>query len=63
MTPYNAEAWNEEKTLPNNFGGKHILVIKFGQFVQYYKRKYCIQKFYKINAWKLVLGPFVFLKN
>ena len=35
----NAYAWNKESILLNNLGGKHSLVMKFVQFVWYYKKK------------------------
>ena len=47
----------------NNLGSKHSLVIKFGQFVSYYKEKISLKNSTKIMAWKLVPGPFVFAKN
>ena len=34
----NAYAWNKESILLNNLGGKHSLVMKFVQFVWYYKK-------------------------
>ena len=44
-----------------NLGSKHTLVIKFGQFMQHYKRAIFSKKFLKKNvAWKLVPGPFDF---
>ena len=33
--------------LLNNLGSKHSLLMKFGKFVSYYKRKNFIKKFYK----------------
>ena len=45
MMSSNAQAWNTKYILVNNLGSKRSLVMKFGQFLQYYK----------INgAWKLV---------
>ena len=41
---------------------KHILLIKFGQFLSYYERKKFIQKFYKICYLKSS-RPFLFSKN
>ena len=49
MTSSNAQAWNTKHILLNNLGSKHSLVIKFGQFMQYYK----IKKFIKRNLWKM----------
>ena len=43
----NTQAWNRKHILLNNLGNKHILVIKFSQFMQHYKRKILIKKFYK----------------
>ena len=40
-------------------GSKHSLLMKFDQFMSYYKKK-IVQKFYKILQ---VPGPFVFTKN
>ena len=40
------------------------LLMKYGQLISYYKRRYVIKKNYtKTASWKLVLGPFVFPKN
>ena len=44
-------------------GSKHSLLMKFGQFMSYYKRKNFIKNSTKITARKLVPGPFVFAKN
>ena len=44
-------------TLLNNLGGKHSLVMKFDQFMQYYKIIF-LPKHMENVAWKLVLGPF-----
>ena len=37
MTSSNAQAWNTKLILLNNLGNKCSLVMKFGQFMQYYK--------------------------
>ena len=37
MTSSNAQAWNTKHILLNNLGSKRSLVMKFGQFMQYYK--------------------------
>ena len=36
------------------------LLMKYGQFISYYKRRYLIKNYTKTASWKLVLGPFVF---
>ena len=41
------EALNTEHILLNILGSKHSLVMKFGQFMYYYKRKTFIKKLYK----------------
>ena len=46
MTSSNTEAWNTKQILLNNWGNKHSLVMKTGQFI-YYKRKIFIKKFFK----------------
>ena len=38
-TSSNAYAWNKKCILLNNLGGKHSLVMKFVQFMWYYKKK------------------------
>ena len=40
MTSLNAQAWNTKHILLNNLGSKCSLVMKFGQFMQYYKKLY-----------------------
>ena len=47
----------------NNLGSKHSLLMTFGQFMSYYKRKISSKNSAKTSAWKLVPGPFVFAKN
>ena len=47
MTSSNAQAWNTKHILLNNLGSKRSLVMKFGQFMQYYKIIFFIKKFYK----------------
>ena len=49
--------------LLNNLGSKHSLLMKFGQFMSYYKRKKFIKKLGKTGTWKLVPDPFVFTKS
>ena len=63
MTSSNAKSWIEKYILLNNLSRKYSLLMKFGQFVQFYKRKVFLKKFYKIMNWKLVQDPFLFLKN
>ena len=46
MASSNAQAWNTKHILFNNLGSKHSLVMKFGQFMQYYKTKFFIKKLY-----------------
>ena len=52
MTSSNAQAWNTKHILLKNLGSKHSLVIKFGQFMQYYKTKI----FYQKILWKMLPG-------
>ena len=47
MMSSNAQAWNTKQILFNNLGSKRSLVVKFGQFMQYYKLIVFIKKFYK----------------
>ena len=47
MTSSNTQAQNNKYISLNNLGSKHILLMKFGQFMSYYKRKNFIKKFYK----------------
>ena len=58
MTSLNAQAWNTKHILLNNLGSKHSLVMKFGQFMQYYKIIFLSKNSMKNVAWKLVPGPF-----
>ena len=44
--------------LLNNLGSKRSLVMKFGQFMQYYKIIFLLKNSTKNVTWKLVLGPF-----
>ena len=44
---------HEIRNILNNLGNKCSLVMKFGQFVQYYKIIFFIKKFYENVAWKL----------
>ena len=54
MTSSNAEAWNTKHILMNNLGSKRSLVMKFGQFMQYYKIIFLWKNSSKNVAWKLV---------
>ena len=54
MTSSNAQAWNMKHILLNNLGSKQILVMKFGQFMQYYKKD-----FYQKILWKMWPGKLV----
>ena len=47
----------------NNLGSKHSLLMKFDQFVSYYKRKKISKNSTKTKTRKLVPGPFAFAKN
>ena len=47
MTSSNAQAWNTKHILLNNLGSKCSLVMKFDQFMQYYKIIFFIKKFYE----------------
>ena len=47
MTSSNAQVWHTKHILLNNLGGKRSLVMKFGQFMQYYKKKNFIKKFFE----------------
>ena len=47
MTSSNAQAWNTKHILLNNLGSKHSLLMKFCQFMQYYKIIFFIKKFYQ----------------
>ena len=39
MMSSNAQPQNKKCILLNNLGNKHILLMKFDQFISYYKRK------------------------
>ena len=58
MTSSNAQAWNRKHTLLNNLGSKRSLVMKFDQFMQYYKIIFLSKNSAKTVAQKLVPGPF-----
>ena len=58
MTSSNAQPWNTKNILLNNLGSKRSLVMKFSQFMQYYKIIFLSKNSTKNMAWKLVPGPF-----
>ena len=58
MTQSNAQAWNTKHILLNNLGSKHNLVMKFGQFMEYYEIIFLSKKPTENVAWELVPGPF-----
>ena len=58
MASSNAQAWNTKHILLNNLGSKRSLVMKFGQFMQYYKIFFLSKNSTKNVAWELVPGPF-----
>ena len=51
---------NKNYILLNNFGSKHILVMKFAQFMWYYKGKILFENYWKNLAWELVPDAFYF---
>ena len=58
MTSSYAQAWPTKHILLNNLGSKRSLVMKFGQFMQYYKIIFLSKNSTKNVVWKLVPGPF-----
>ena len=58
MMSSNAKVWNTKHMVLNNLGSKHHLLIKFGQFMQYYKIFFFSKNSTKNVARKLVPGPF-----
>ena len=50
-------------TLLNNLGSKRSLVMKLGQFVQYYKIIFFIKKFYEKWGLKTSSSPFLIFKE
>ena len=62
MASSNASAFNT-KILLNNLRSKHSLVIKFGQFMYYYKRKFFIKKLYKKYGPESSSRPFLIFKD
>ena len=59
----NAYAKNKKHILLNNLGSKQSLIMKFGQFMPYYKEKILSKNSTKTANRKLAPGPFVFAKN
>ena len=53
----------KEYVLLSKLGSKHSLVMKFGQFMQYYKRKLFIQKFYEKWTLETSSRPFLIFKE
>ena len=62
MTLSNALAWNTKHIL-SNLGSKHSLVMKFGQFVQYYKIIFLIKKFDEKCGLETSSRPFLIFKE
>ena len=58
MKSSNAQAWNTKHILLNNLGSKRSVVMKSGQFMQYYKIIFLSKISMKDVAWKLALGSF-----
>ena len=54
---------NTKHILVNNLGSKCSLVIKFGQFMQYYKIIFFIKKFYKKCGLETSSKPFLVFKK
>ena len=52
-----------EYILLNNLGSKHILLMKFGQLMSYYKRKNFMKKFHKNCDLKTSFRPFCVCKD
>ena len=50
-------------TLLNNLGSKRSLVMKFGQFMQYYKIFFFVKKFYKKCDLEASFRPFLIFKE
>ena len=63
MTSSNAQAWNTKHILLNNLGSKRSLVMKFGQFMQYYKIIFFIKKFYEKCGLETSSRPFLIFKE
>ena len=63
MMSSNAQAWNTKHILVNNLGSKRSLVMKFGQFMQYYKIIFFIKKFYEKCGLETSSRPFLIFKE
>ena len=63
MTSSNAKAVNTKHILLNYLGSKHSLLLKFGQFMYYYKRKFFIKKLYKKYCQQTSSRPFLIFKE
>ena len=63
MMSSDAQAWNTKHILLNNLGSKCILVIKFGQFMQYYKMIFFIKKFYERYGMETSSRSFLIFKK
>ena len=63
MTSSNAKTQNNKYILLNNLGSKHRLLMKFGQFMSYYKRKKIIKIFCKNCDLKTGSRPFCVCKK
>ena len=59
MTSSNAQAWNTKHILLNNLGSKCSLVMKFGQFMQYYKIIFFIKKIFEKCGLETSSRPFL----
>ena len=63
MTSSNPQAWNTKYILVNNLGSKHSLVMKFGQFMQYYNIIFFIEKLYEKCHLETSSRPFLIFKE
>ena len=54
---------NKKYILLNNLRSKHCLLMKFGQFMSYYKRKNFIKNLYKKYGLKTSSRPFCVCKE
>ena len=62
--PSNIKAQNKKHILPDNLGGKHSLVMKFGQFIYaILHRNIFIEKVYKKYDLQISSKSFIFIKN
>ena len=52
-----------EYVLLTNLGSKHSLVMKFGQFTYYYKRKLFVKKYYEKWTLETSSSPFLIFKE